>query len=54
MFEEFKKFAMRGNVIDLAVGMIIDAAFGAIAYGMYPPTASAANTAAKRSNQAFQ
>jgi large conductance mechanosensitive channel len=30
MFEEFKKFAMRGNVIDLAVGVIIGAAFGTI------------------------
>ena len=30
MWEEFKKFAMRGNVIDLAVGVIIGAAFGAI------------------------
>ena len=30
MFEEFKKFAMRGNAIDLAVGVIIGAAFGAI------------------------
>jgi large conductance mechanosensitive channel len=30
MVEEFKKFAMRGNVIDLAVGVIIGAAFGAI------------------------
>ena len=29
-FEEFKKFAMRGNVVDLAVGVIIGAAFGAI------------------------
>ncbi|MGE0753193.1 MAG: large conductance mechanosensitive channel protein MscL [Variibacter sp.] len=28
--EEFKKFAMRGNVVDLAVGVIIGAAFGAI------------------------
>jgi large conductance mechanosensitive channel len=27
---EFKKFAMRGNVIDLAVGVIIGAAFGKI------------------------
>lgn len=27
MFEEFKKFIMRGNVIDLAVGIIIGAAF---------------------------
>ncbi len=30
MLEEFKKFAMRGNVIDLAVGGIIGVAFGAI------------------------
>ena len=30
MFEEFKKFAMRGNVIDLAVGVVIGAAFGTI------------------------
>ena len=30
MFEEFKKFAMRGNVVDLAVGVIIGAAFGKI------------------------
>ena len=30
MFEEFKKFAVRGNVLDLAVGVIIGAAFGAI------------------------
>ena len=30
MLEEFKKFAMRGNVIDLAVGIIIGAAFGKI------------------------
>lgn len=30
MIEEFKKFAMRGNVVDLAVGVIIGAAFGNI------------------------
>ncbi len=30
MFEEFKKFIMRGNVMDLAVGVIIGGAFGAI------------------------
>src|SRR5689334_4520943 len=30
MLEEFKKFAMRGNVVDLAVGVIIGAAFGAV------------------------
>ncbi|MCX7996037.1 MAG: large conductance mechanosensitive channel protein MscL [candidate division WOR-3 bacterium] len=30
MFSEFKKFAMRGNVLDLAVGFIMGGAFGAI------------------------
>jgi large conductance mechanosensitive channel protein len=30
MLEEFKKFIMRGNVVDLAVGVIIGLAFGAI------------------------
>lgn len=29
-FEEFKEFAMRGNVVDLAVGIVIGVAFGAI------------------------
>ena len=28
--EEFKKFAMRGNVVDMAVGVIIGGAFGKI------------------------
>lgn len=30
MWQEFKQFAMRGNVIDLAVGIIIGGAFGKI------------------------
>nr|WP_184507804.1 large-conductance mechanosensitive channel protein MscL [Rhodanobacter sp. ANJX3] len=30
MLKEFKEFAMRGNVIDLAVGVVIGAAFGKI------------------------
>ena len=30
MIKEFKEFAFKGNVIDLAVGVIIGAAFGAI------------------------
>jgi large conductance mechanosensitive channel len=30
MFKEFKEFAMRGNVMDMAVGIIIGAAFGKI------------------------
>ena len=30
MFKEFKEFAMKGNVIDLAVGVVIGGAFGKI------------------------
>lgn len=30
MFKEFKEFVMRGNVLDLAIGIIIGAAFGKI------------------------
>lgn len=30
MFKEFKEFAMKGNVVDLAVGIIIGTAFGKI------------------------
>ncbi len=30
MLKEFKEFALRGNVVDLAVGIVIGAAFGAI------------------------
>ena len=30
MFKEFKQFAMRGNVVDMAVGIIIGGAFGTI------------------------
>src|SRR3974390_1432735 len=30
MLKEFQEFAMKGNVVDLAVGVIIGAAFGAI------------------------
>ena len=30
MFKEFKEFAMKGNVLDMAVGIIIGAAFGKI------------------------
>ena len=34
MMEEFKAFAMKGNVVDLAVGVIIGAAFGKIVDSM--------------------
>jgi large conductance mechanosensitive channel len=30
MLKEFREFALRGNVVDLAVGVIIGAAFGSI------------------------
>src|SRR5688572_32372815 len=30
MFKEFREFALRGSVVDLAIGVIIGAAFGAI------------------------
>lgn len=33
MLKEFKAFAMRGNVVDLAVGIVIGVAFGAIVSG---------------------
>jgi large conductance mechanosensitive channel len=34
MLKEFREFAMKGNVVDLAVGVIIGAAFGAIVASM--------------------
>ena len=34
MLKEFKAFAMRGNMVDMAVGIIIGAAFGAIVKSM--------------------
>ncbi len=34
MLDEFKKFALRGNVVDLAIGVIIGAAFGSIVNSM--------------------
>jgi large conductance mechanosensitive channel len=30
MFKEFREFVMRGNVVDMAIGIVIGAAFGAI------------------------
>jgi large conductance mechanosensitive channel len=37
MLEEFKKFAMRGNVVDMAVGLVIGAAFGKIVSSFLMP-----------------
>ena len=33
MFKEFKEFAVKGNMIDMAIGIIIGAAFGGVAEG---------------------
>jgi large conductance mechanosensitive channel len=33
MFKEFKEFAFKGNVVDLAVGVVIGGAFGKIVAG---------------------
>ncbi|NCN25230.1 large conductance mechanosensitive channel protein MscL [Candidatus Falkowbacteria bacterium CG10_big_fil_rev_8_21_14_0_10_37_14] len=30
MFKEFKKFLLRGNVVDLSVGVVVGAAFGSV------------------------
>jgi large conductance mechanosensitive channel len=34
MLKEFKEFAMKGNVLDMAIGIIIGAAFGKIISSM--------------------
>jgi len=34
MWEDFKKFITRGNVVDLAIGVVMGAAFGAIVNGL--------------------
>ncbi|MBT5006718.1 MAG: large conductance mechanosensitive channel protein MscL, partial [Halieaceae bacterium] len=34
MLKDFKEFAMRGNVVDMAVGIIIGGAFGTIVKSM--------------------
>ena len=35
MLKDFKEFAMRGNVVDMAVGIVIGAAFGAIVKSLW-------------------
>ena len=37
MLKDFKEFVMRGNVLDLAVAVIIGAAFGALSEAMTTP-----------------
>ena len=36
-FQEFKEFAMRGNVLDMAVGVVVGSAFTAIVQNLLPP-----------------
>ena len=33
MFKEFREFALKGNLVDIAVGLILGAAFGAVVSG---------------------
>ena len=40
MLQEFKKFALRGSVIDLAVGIIIGAAFNSVVQSLVNDAAS--------------
>ena len=35
MIDEFKEFALKGNVVDLAVGVVIGAAFGAVVLALF-------------------
>jgi len=43
MLQEFKEFAMRGNVVDMAVGIIIGAAFGKIVTSLVANVINAAD-----------
>ena len=43
MLKEFKEFAMRGNVLDMAVGIIIGAAFGKIITSLVGDVSDAAS-----------
>src|SRR6266403_1572699 len=45
MLKEFREFAMKGNVVDLAVGVIIGAAFGGLDFSNYFTPLSKAVTA---------
>jgi large conductance mechanosensitive channel len=40
MWKEFREFVMRGNVLDLAIGVIIGGAFGKIVGSLVNDTAS--------------
>src|SRR3990167_5463043 len=57
MLKEFKQFLLRGNVVDLAVGVVIGAAFGtvvtALVADLLPPLISAIAKVPDFSNVAF-
>ncbi len=42
MIKGFRDFILRGNVVDLAIAVVIGAAFGAVVSAPSPPTSSAA------------
>jgi large conductance mechanosensitive channel len=48
MLKEFKEFAMRGNVVDMAVGIIIGGAFGTIVKSMVSMPIRKVHTNSKR------
>ena len=48
MLKEFKAFALRGNMIDMAVGIIIGGAFGAIVKSLVDDISHAADRHAAR------
>jgi large conductance mechanosensitive channel len=51
MLKEFKEFAVRGNVIDMAVGIIIGAAFGKIVTSLVNDVIMPPNWPAARQGQ---
>lgn len=54
MFKEFKEFAMRGNVIDMAVGIIIGAAFTAVVTSLVADVITPPLTLIQESSVAFE
>ena len=54
MWKEFKEFAVKGNAIDLAVGVIIGAAFGGIVTSLVKDILDAADRSAHRWARFFE
>ncbi len=53
MLDGFKKFILRGNVVDMAVGIVIGAAFGDCSGGVYQRLADAIDSAAVGKGEQF-